>query len=367
MERKTHSYSGKALCAMVIIGLMVVLSPFSKALSFDQRTIELIEGAKKEGKFAYGGNQLGTEEAAVMTEAFKKHYGLEGLDVQYFRLNSDDLVRRTEEEIKAGKLTTDVVIHQVVEWSFDLARRGELMRYVSPEYQYYGPAEKLGMNYLGYWVADGTIYSILYNPKFVKKDIQSWYDLLDPRYKEGICMGNVEQSASYTLNYLALRKVLPKEFFEKLAALKPQFAVGGENLANKVVTGEFPIAINVTQRILLKYAMKEVRLKMAYPKEGVITLPLIQMIMARSKHPSVSKLWIDWVRSKPGLELLAKTTADIPGREGMSRIPQGVKPELAGAYPPRIEDLNIIPMPWKDVTPEDTKKARQEWISIFAK
>jgi hypothetical protein len=36
-------------------------------------------------------------------------------------------------------------------------------------------------------------------------------------------------------------------------------------------------------------------------------------------------------------------------------------------YPPSIENLNIIPVSWKDLTPENGKNAPKEWISIIAK
>ena len=156
-------------------------------------------------------------------------------------------------------------------------------------------------------------------------------------------------------------------YFEKLASQEPSFVIGGERHTNRVVRGEFPIAMNVPPRLCLKYAVKGVMLKMAYPKEGGAANPGVPLIMAQTKHPNAAKLFIDWLLSLPGQELFRKTTAYISGREGMSRIPKGVKPEVAYTFPPKIEDCNVIPISWKDVTSEDVKEARQEWISIFAK
>jgi hypothetical protein len=36
-------------------------------------------------------------------------------------------------------------------------------------------------------------------------------------------------------------------------------------------------------------------------------------------------------------------------------------------YPPSIENLHIIAVSWKDLTPENVKNVPKEWISIFAK
>jgi hypothetical protein len=92
----------------------LLLSP-CLALSFDQRTTTLIEGARKEGQVVLVSMYFGTDEAKLIIPFFKKYYGLDDLDVQFSRVNTEPLVRKTEEELKAGKLSYDIMISSVVD------------------------------------------------------------------------------------------------------------------------------------------------------------------------------------------------------------------------------------------------------------
>ena len=62
------------------------------------RMARLIEGAKKEGVLSLYGSSV-AEDMNPVTDAFKKKYGI---DVQYWRASSENLVQRTVQENRAA-------------------------------------------------------------------------------------------------------------------------------------------------------------------------------------------------------------------------------------------------------------------------
>ena len=71
--------------------------------------------------------------AKAMEKAFKKLYGLPKVKFRFANRRSGTLIKRFEQEIKANKLSVDVVVLAAASWLHSMKRRGHLMKYVSPE------------------------------------------------------------------------------------------------------------------------------------------------------------------------------------------------------------------------------------------
>ncbi|MEK6710580.1 MAG: hypothetical protein AABZ64_08370, partial [Nitrospinota bacterium] len=148
-----------------------------------ERVAKLIEAAKKEGQLDYVSHYLQVGTARKMEAEFKRLYGLPDMKFSFADRTTSIILRRVEEEVRANKVTADVLLVSAVSWLHSLKRRGELTKYDSPDDKHYAPAEKAKMNGSGHWVADAQLNTVSVNQSILPGvEIRSWQDLLDPKW-----------------------------------------------------------------------------------------------------------------------------------------------------------------------------------------
>jgi len=335
------------------------------------RVAKLIEGAKKEGTFSYTSNFVPTGAAPLLEKEFKRLYGLEGLKFSFADRRSGTIIKRVEQEIRADKLSVDVLILATVSWLHSMRKRGELLKYESPEDKYYTAAAKANMNAPGYWVADGQIFTMAANRDVAGNvSFTSWYDILDPKFSGKIILGDASRSETITLWYRGLRQVLPKSYFEKLATVKPTLILRGAQQRRALMAREYIYSASTMVRHNWIARQKGVNLSPFYPKEGVVALPICSVILAKAKHPNAAKLFIDFWRSVKGKQILLSHN---PINVGRSNFPPHPDPKIEknvlakdGIAPP-LDKINIIPIEWDKISPAEVKKWRAEFVSIFGR
>ncbi len=139
--------------------------------------------------------------------------------------------------------------------------------------------------------------------------------------------------------------------------MKPVFLVRSEQIANQVVTGQNLFAFSGMPTRAYQFNERGAKLKFLLPKEGVVLMPQAMFILAKAPHPNAARLWLDFVLSQEGQDILVKHEALISGRTGFkSPLPE---------YAPPIDALNVIKIDWGKITPADLQKAREEWLSVF--
>jgi iron(III) transport system substrate-binding protein len=80
-------------------------------------------------------------------------------------------------------------------------------------------------------------------------------------------------------------------------------------------------------------------------------------ILKKAPHPNAAKLWVDFILSERGQQILVKGEALISGRSGFkSPLPD---------YAPSIDTLKLIKVDWPGLSTEKLKAVRQEWVEIF--
>ena len=348
-------------------------APILKELSGAERerVAKLIEGAKKEGAFNFMSHYISVATAKIMQAEFQRLYGLQSLKVDYADRTTSIILRRVEEEIRANKVSVDVMLVSAVSWLHSLKRRGELMKYVSPEDKYYAPAAKAKMNGDGHWVADAQINTISVNQSVLPGvTVSSWQDLLNPKFQGKVLVGDAGRTETYTLVYMGWRQVMPKEFFQKLAAQKTGLILRGAEQRRAVMSGEFAIGTTIMARHNMVAQKEGVKMIPFYPKEGVTGLPMSSAILAKAPHPNAAKLFIDFYRSKHGKYIQMSRE---PANMGRPELPPHPDPKvqalLKKAYEiaPPIDKLNVIPIDWENVKPADVKKWQAEFVSIFGR
>jgi iron(III) transport system substrate-binding protein len=375
MKSRGFGLLGIIVTAAIILGLAMPVwaaeAPILKSLSGAEkaRVAKLIAGAKKEALFSWATNLAPVKAAKALEKDFKKAYGLSGVKFRFANRKSGTLIKRFEQEIRANKLSVDVVVLAAASWLHSMRKRGNLMKYTSPEDKYFVAAAKAKMNAPGYWVADGQLNTMAVNrDKAGNVKLTSWFDLTNPKYAGKVLVGDASRSETYTLWYMGLRQVLPKSYFEKLNAQNSGIMIRGSAQRRSLMAGEYWFGTTIMARHNWIAKKAGVNMDPIYPKEGTVALPIASVIMAKAKHPNMAKLFVDYWRSVRGHHIMLSYNPLNSGRP----LPPHKDPKINkliladnGIAPP-IDKINIIPIDWSKIGPDDVKKWRAEFNSVFS-
>lgn len=146
----------------------------------------------------------------------------------------------------------------------------------------------------------------LFNSQLVARDQapQSFEDLLEPRWKDKLGMDNTDYDwLASVIDFYGRSKAL--EYAGKLARQQLNFRRGPTLLAQLAVAGEFPIVIDAfpEEVMQLKNAKAPVDFLFSEPFVPVKT-PTAVSISAGAPHPHAAALFVDFLLSKAGQDLL---------------------------------------------------------------
>ncbi len=330
------------------------VSPEEKA-----RISALIEGAKKEGAVTYWDVVIQPETNDALTAEFRKYYGLPAsFRVNYQLSATAALVTRVEQEIAADCVTIDIAAVGSPSWIFERANAGDALEYDSPQYKFYAKSIENGLGKKSVFAFNGAyLFVPMWDSERTKFDGKSWKDVINAVPPGRMSFGDVSKSVAYLATYAGLRKVLDVDYFKKLAAQKGSFIVRSEQIAGRLVSGEDLMAFSGMPTRAYQFNQKGAKLKFILPEEGAVLLPQNMFILKKAPHPNAAKLWVDFILSERGQNIVVKGEAMISGREGFQRpLPE---------YAPPIESVKVIKMDWEKTSTEELQKLRQEWVGIF--
>jgi len=279
----------------MILALFILVNLLAPATVSNAQTQEqLITGAKKEGKLVVYASATAPQ-LQMYFATFNKRYPF--IKTEFFRTGKQKLVSKILFEEQAKQHIADIIHTSVIETNI-LKKRGVLSKYVALESaslpaQYKDPE--------GFWTsvyASGTLLG--YNSRQVKRaDAPKNYDeLLNPRWKNAIAID------SNKIEWFAmLLKLKGRPFMEKLAALNPTLRDGNTLVLQLLAAGEFPVAAGVYE-----YSIEDLKTKGApvdwLGLEPVITYTVAASLPSRPNNPNSAKLFIEWLLSKEGQEVI---------------------------------------------------------------
>ena len=275
-----------------IVALIVLLLSASRASAQSQE--QLIAGAKKEGKLVIYASATAPQ-LQMYFAAFNRRYPF--IKTEYFRTGKQKLVSKILFEDQAKQRIADVIHTSVIETDI-LKKRGALSRYVPMESASF-PAQYKDPE--GFWTsayASGTLLG--YNSRQVKRaDVPKTYEeLLNPRWKNSIAI-----DANKIEWFAMLLKLKGRAYMEKLAAQNPSVREGNTLVLQLLAAGEFPVAAGVYE-----YSVEDMKTKGApvdwFGLEPVITYTVGVSLPAQPNHPNTAKLFIEWLLSKEGQEVI---------------------------------------------------------------
>jgi iron(III) transport system substrate-binding protein len=260
---------------------------------------KVIEAAKKEGELAWW-STIAQDQSQKVVDEFMKRYPF--IKANYWRSGSVGLHNKIMIEARAGRSNWDVVSQTTPEFIDELKQKKIIAAYNSPERRSFSADLK---DKDGYWTGTYALPTGLgFNTQQVKKeDVPKTYkELLDPKWKGGKISVDDE---NYEL-LIGLSEVWGKnaavEYLKALAAQAPIIGRGATQRTQMLGAGEFPLAISYTHTVEWSKsqgsAVDWVNLEPVVIKfDGI-------MLGAKAAHPNAGKLFIDFVLSQQGQELL---------------------------------------------------------------
>ncbi|HEX9145006.1 MAG TPA: extracellular solute-binding protein [Candidatus Binatia bacterium] len=326
--------------------LSLVVMSFCATASLHAQSAKVIEAGKKEGKaVAYGSLESDNMDAVV--QGFQKKTGI---TVEYWRASATKVMDRAITEFRAGKPLADLIV--INDNPLRLMQQQNFFQKndspTSKEFPKEAVDPFFGPRYRN------VIIGIVYNKSLLKPADapKSLEDLVKPQYAGKIVMPDPTQHTTTTQWVASLYKLMGKEKAEKyirdLAAMKPILVESLLPAAERVSTGETPIAITY-----VKYAyifgqkgapMDYVRLPKMMGDGHYIGLA------AKAPHVNAAKAFIDYFLGEESMTTMAKMG------EFVNR--KGVHPPLPGA-----DKISFVQM--DDLSEKEFAEKKKEYQQIF--
>jgi iron(III) transport system substrate-binding protein len=268
------------------------------------REQKLIEGAKKEGQVVIYAAIIVSQGMRPIAEKFQKKYPF--IKLTYWRADSEDIVQKASAEVRANNMVVDVLEGT---GAGELAVAANIVQpYYTPVVESYPEAYR---DPKGLWTPTRlSYYSIAYNTRLVPADKvpKTYEDLLDPQWK-GKMSWRIGSSSGTPLFITNLRLAWGEEkaraYFEKLKDQKiVNFGAGSaRTLVDRVIAGEYPIALNIFAHhpLISKGKGAPTNSQLMDP---VASTAATMSVIKGAKHPYSALLLADYILSKEGQEIL---------------------------------------------------------------
>jgi iron(III) transport system substrate-binding protein len=266
---------------------------------------KLVDAAKKEGKVVI----YSTTDAVAANPLVKDFEALyPGIKVEYSDLNSTELYNRFIAEAAANNGTADVLWSSAMDLQVKLVADGQAATYASPEIK--------ALPKWAVWkdAAYGTTYepiAFVYNKRLVPE-------------------------ADVPKDHTALLKLLeakPDFYKGKITAYDPERSGVGylfcsEDVKNFPAAWDLFKAYGIFGSYALSRSKKDPNLGIVLPSDYTMVTSRVAFISAKAKNPNAGKLFLDYLLSKRGQEIVANKAdlytlrSDVDGEATLKRVTQ---------------------------------------------
>jgi iron(III) transport system substrate-binding protein len=342
-------HRGKESVLLAGLFLFALQAPLQQLVN--AQTNDSVQAAKKEGEAVLFGS-LENDAAAAINKGFEAKYGIQ---TKYFRGSSPVIIDRITTEHRTGKISSDIVFTTSEPMKFIHKEKGLFARYISPSAKNYD--KKLmdgffGPNYRS------LIVGIIYNKSLIKPEDapKSYEDLVDPRWKGKIAMGNPSLH-DVTINWLAsLQRVFgstqkANDWIKRLAAQEPLMLDSMVPVGERVASGEVSLGLAYVKYVHL-HGMKGAPLDYVKGLPAYLGDGNFIGLTTKAPHPNAAKLYIDYFLGQESMEIMAKVGEFVNRR--------GVYPPISGAEQVVSRFVQMIEM-----SAEDYSRKKEEYRQTF--
>ena len=287
------------------------------------RQAALVEGAKKEGKLLwYSTMNIGDVDSLL--KRFREKYPF--IATESYKAGSEGMLTKVLAEAAANKLRCDLIMNTGQE-TLIVQKKGLLAKYVSPQSKFFPEGLK---DPEGLWTDVYMNLNVLaYNTKLVApRDVPASYqDLLDPKWRGKKIALDVKAFDWYANMLKMMGEEKGQAYMKRLAEQELKFYSNRTVLAQMVGAGEVAISPGVYNHRIEEMKAKGAPIEWLGVEPVVVEIHPIA-ISASAPNPNAAKLFVDFILSREGQELVA-TFYRIPSRTDVDpilpRLKKGLK------------------------------------------
>ncbi len=334
-------------------GLLAGLTSAALSLGFAapalaQSTADLLAAAQKEGKLVIYG-VTDNEQANHLIREFRVQYP--GIQVEYSNMSTTELYNRFISETAAGS-SADVTWSSAMDLQIKLVNDG----YAQP----HKSAETAKLPEWANWKneAFGTTYEpigFVYNKRLIPAaDVpQTHADFIKllgtqaDKFRGKVNTYDPEKSGVGFMLVTQDKQVNAAGFAElqkALGAVQVKVQASTGTMMERIASGENLIGYNLNAAYALTRAAKDPSIGIVLPKDYTLVLSRVMFIARKARNPNAAKLWLDFVLSKKGQEIIA-SKADLyairPDIEGDTTA-SGLKKQLGDALRPVAINTGLL-------------------------
>lgn len=296
--------------------VFAVVSPANAQISEIEK--KLARAAKKEGSVVLINALLQDSSAKALEKAMIKRYDLgSGFKLKNIRKKTGAVVATTRQEIKAGKIISDVIMVVGSPFFAAAAERGAFVKLNSAHWKNHADTVKKAGQYSNYpYVLTVLPYTFMavWNascPGMANIQINSYQDLLNPALKGKTIVSDITKSTSYAATTVGLKQsgFDIRGFWKKYKSItQPIIDMRTEPKMQRVISCERPLDMwnmpgRVYQNIQKKPELKK-SLRFSVYKEGQVMLGQHLAVLKGSPHPNAGKLLVEFLLTKEGTDIV---------------------------------------------------------------
>lgn len=299
----------KAAAAIAVACLVPLSAGAQVPAGYPANYADTIAGAKKEGKVVIY-SSTDTVAANPLIKDFQALYP--GITVEYNDMNTTEIYNRFISENAAGGGSADVTWSSAMDLQIKLANEGSGMAYASPEL----PGVPAWANFKN--TAYGTTYepiAFVYNKRLLQgADVpQSHADLTKAllaspdKFKGKFTTYDIEKSGVGFMLITQDSKHNPQfwDFVKAVGAVGPRFQSSSGTMMERISSGENILGYNIFASYAVLRMKKDPGIGYVLPKDYTLVMSRVQFINAKAKNPNAAKLWVDYILSKRGQQIIA--------------------------------------------------------------
>jgi iron(III) transport system substrate-binding protein len=352
MSRLSVRIRTPAILTTALCMLAILCMPGARAQT-DASALYLYKGPDREARLTAKAREEGTltlytsmatTESGPLGQAFEKKYGIK---VQLWRALSENVLQRAVTEARGGRRSMDVVETNAPEVEA-LAREQVVAEFDSP-FLVDLPAWAVPPHRR--WFSDrANLWVTGYNTSKVKREELpgTVEGFADPRWKGRLSIEATDSDWMYGVTQF-MGEERGREFFRKLAALKPEMRKGHILVAQLVAAGELAVCLTIYSGNADSIKAKGGPIDWA-AVEPLVGRPQAIALAKYAPHPHAALLFADFVLSPDGQKLLGD----------MGRVPASrTQKTLLDAH----KYVMIDPIKWAD----EASKWEKTWSELFLK
>ncbi|CAH1649271.1 putative Solute-binding protein [Hyphomicrobiales bacterium] len=271
--------------------------------------VEIFAGAQKEGELTI--YRVGYDFPGIIFPEFKKLFPF--IAITEFEATVAPLLQRFSAEARSGRNVADVVMNAIPGAVNALDKEGLIAHYKPTS----ADAIKTGFREGAYYPFDRIMLCNAYNSDLVTDaqaaGLGSWNAIGDLQWTGKVGINRMAAGGVTALAYTFVDKEKPTDFETLIVKQDALLFPSVPTMIERLASGGISVAFFANDGNLHKLKRAGAPLKWKCPTPGLV-LNDFQFIPAKAPHPNAARLWIEFMLSKKGQQLVNEGLGLGPAR-----------------------------------------------------